>query len=353
MNALALRGLFRDAVLQVLDNRVFRVLLILTLVPVLATFIIGLGETSFSLFFGAWDLDYPDFLYALGDEPRVYLVELFRTMFVDELIGSVGITICVAATAFFVPLMLEKGSADLVFTKPLSRSVLYLSRFVTGLVFIGSLSLLLNLGIFLGIGLRSGLWYPGILWSTLTLIYVFSLVHGFTMLIGVLTKSTPAAMILGIMFFMFNGCVHGTWQTVEAFGTQLDAVATNNAAETEEEAQADDKWEAVKDAGRAALNGAHYVLPKTTEASDLMVHLQAKLGFDRSLAAREEFNQSSMERRNKRQEESFNPETMFSNRFGFDAEDWRYNAWFSLLSSLGFVAFVLGIGCWRISRLDL
>ena len=34
---------------------------------------------------------------------------------------------CIAATAFFVPRMLEKGAADTLFTKPLSRVVLLLS----------------------------------------------------------------------------------------------------------------------------------------------------------------------------------------------------------------------------------
>ena len=353
MNLLALRGLFRDALLQVLDNRVFRVLLVLALVPILATVLIGLNDESFSFLFGVWTVDYPDFLYQLGDEPRVYLVEIFRAAFVESIVGSVGITICVAATAFYVPVMLEKGSADLVFTKPLSRSVLYLSRYVTGLIFVGALAAFLNLGIYLGLGLRSGMWYPGILWSTLTLVYLFALVHGVTMLIGLLTKSTPAAMILGIMFFMFNGCVHSTWQMVEAYGAPLDQMTQGALAESEEEALEDEKFEALKTAGRKTLNAVHYALPKTTEAPELVVHVQAAFGFDKALEARSGFRESESERAAQSDFENVDPEAIFARRFGFDAEDWRYNAWFSLLSSLAFVGVVLGVGCWRLRRLDL
>lgn len=355
MSLLALRGLFRDSILQVLDNRVFRVLVILTLVPILATFVIGLGEERVSLLFGLKTLDYPDFMWAVADgvSPRAYIVELFRSIFVESIVGSVGLTICIAATSFFVPEMVQKGAADLVFTKPLPRWALYLSRYVTGLVFIGALGLVLNAGIFLGLGLRSGYWYPGFLWSTLTLVYIFGLIHGVTMLIGLVTKSTPAAMILGIMFFSLNGCVHGTWMFVDGFGSQLDAMTTAPESEDEAEREEADKWDALKTFGKRALDTAHFALPKTTEAPMLLVLVQDAVGYDDSLAIRTAFSDHELERARESNQESVNGELQFQKRFSFDAEEPRYNAWVSLLSSLAFVGVVLAIGFWLLGRMDL
>ena len=374
----ARRGLLLESVLQVLDNRVFRVLVGLSLIPILATFLIGLNETSFSFLFGLWDVDYPQFLFDMTSDPRTQLIEIFRVTFVDSVVGSLGVTICVAATAFFVPLMLEKGSADLVFTKPTGRITLYLSRYVTGLLFIGCLSLFLNGGIFLGIGLRSGFWYPSILWSTLTLVYLYSLVHAVTMLIGLVTRSTPAAMILGIMFFSFCGCVHGGWQTVEAIGPTISKAAAASEAKAQKAAAAEvgdefqvsepssKTWSKIANACKSLLYAVHYALPKTSEAVDLTLQVQAAFGFDESLAVRSEFFENEAERQKQEAEEKaktkgtqnansnfMDPEQSFSQRFGFDAEDWRYNAWFSLLSSLAFTLAVLGLGCWRIRRIDL
>jgi ABC-type transport system involved in multi-copper enzyme maturation permease subunit len=375
------RGLLLESVLQVLDNRVFRVLVGLSLIPILATFLIGLNETSFSFLFGLWNVDYPEFLSGMTGDPRAALIEIFRTTFVDSIVGSLGVTICVAATAFFVPLMLEKGSADLVFTKPTSRVTLYLSRYLTGLLFIGCLGLFLNGGIFLGIGLRSGLWYPGILWSTLTLVYLYALVHAVTMLIGLVTRSTPAAMILGIMFFSFCGCVHGGWQSVEMFGPAIAKTTAASKAKAQKAQQADpadsdaqleaieaasESWSKIASVGKSILYAAHYTLPKTSEAPELILRVQAAFGFDESLALRSEFVENEGDRQSRRDAERargkgedpqsdpfMNPEHAFGESFGFDAENWRYNAWFSLLSSLAFTLAVLGFGCWRIRRIDL
>jgi len=365
---LAIRGLFQDSALQVLDNKVFRVLLGLALLPILVTFVIGIHEHSFSILFGLWEIDYPNWISMLGDDPRGALLELFIDAVINSFAGGIGVTICVAATAFFVPRMLEKGSADLVFTKPISRSVLYLSRYFTGIFFIALLATFLTVGMYLGVLLASGLSYPAILWSTLTLIYIFALVHGVTMLIGVFTKSTPAAMILGMMFFFGNGCVHTGWQVVDAFTTEENPMSAVIAEGMEEGSP----WDTVKDIAVAALDGAHYVLPKTSDAPLVVLHTQdalfgtkraaTRMDMQTSFTTREEERRA--ERRAERGEtdeaeapaedfESQNdPETWFEQHFAWDAPELRYNVWFSILSSALFTIFILGLGCWRIRRMD-
>lgn len=359
--SLALRGLFQDSALQVLDNKVFRVLLALALLPILVTFVVGLHEHSFSILFGLWEIDYPSWISMLGDDPRGALLEMFIDGVINSLAGGVGITVCVAATAFFVPRMLEKGSADLVFTKPISRSVLYLSRYFTGLFFIALLGSFLTFGMYLGVLVASGLSYPAILWSTLTLIYIFALVHGVTMLIGALTRSTPAAMILGMMFFFGNGCVHGGWQVVDAFTSEENPMS-EVISEGMEEGSA---WDTVKDVAVAALDGAHYVLPKTSDAPLVILHTQDALFGSERAATRESMQETFTSRQEERRHErddaggsddefasQNNPDTWFEKHFAWDAEELRYNIWFSILSSAVFTILVLGLGCWRIRRMD-
>ncbi|MBC8451428.1 MAG: ABC transporter permease [Planctomycetes bacterium] len=362
---LAISGLFLDSTLQVLDNKVFRVLVGLAILPILITFVVGIREDSFSLLFGLWELDYPNWISMLGDDPRSALIELFLDVVVNSIAGSMGITVCVAATAFFVPRMLEKGSADLVFTKPLGRSVLFLSRYVTGLFFIAALGLFLTVGMYLGVLIASGLSYPGILWSSLTLVYIFALVHGVTMLIGLLTRSTPAAMILGIMFFFGNGCVHTSWQIVDQFTSEDNALANAMALEEDDGSG----WDTVKNVAIGVLDGLHYVLPKTSDAPLVVLHTQEALFSSGRIAAREEMLDSFEERqveertkrnarleeaeRKKREERQQDPDdSYFERQFSWRAEELRYNAWFSVLSSLLFTVMVLGVGCWRIRRMD-
>jgi len=240
--------------------------------------------------------------------------------------------------------------------------VLYLSRYFTGLFFIALLGTFLTVGMYVGVLLSSGLSYPAILWSTLTLIYIFALVHGVTMLIGVFTKSTPAAMILGIMFFFGNGCVHSGWQIVDALTSDENPMSAMIADGTDEGST----WDTVKDVAIGALDGAHYALPKTSDAALVVLHTQDAL-FGTSRAERRKLlNDSFQERRDERhtedvetdppatdiQEPDPDPEAWYENHFGWDAPELRYNAWFSVLSSLLFTLVVLGLGCWRIRRMD-
>lgn len=360
MSATVLKGIFLDALYQVLDNRVFRVLLWMTLLPILATFLVGVREDGFSLVFGLWTPGYPAAVGLMGPDPRAALVEIFLDTVVTSLVGGMGMTICLAATAFFVPRMLEKGAADLVFVKPIPRWVLYLARYVTGIVFVALLSVALTGGMYLGVLTSSGLSYPAILWSSLTLVYLYALVHGVTMLIGILTRSTPAAMILGIVFFFGNGCVHGSWQLVDQFRheeslrTALVGVASTDPDEDPEAGEDDpDTWSGILSLGAKALDGLHYVLPKTSDAPLVVLHVQEALLPSGRLETRSELY-SGMDKQTTdgTGNESPGQENWFEQHFSFHAEELRYNAWFSLLSSLAFTLGVLGLGMWRLRRMD-
>jgi ABC-type transport system involved in multi-copper enzyme maturation permease subunit len=359
--SLAVRGLFQDSTLQVLDNKVFRVLVALALLPIILTFVVGLHEHSFSFLFGLWEIDYPEWITMLGPDPRGAMLEMFIDAIIVSFAGMGGLTVSVAATAFFVPRMLEKGSADLVFTKPISRSVLYISRYFTGLLFIALLGGFMTFGTYLGVLLASGVNYPAILWSTITLVYIFALIHGVTMLIGALTKSTPAAMILGIMFFFGNGCVHQGWQVADAFTSEENPMSAVIADSTDEGSS----WDTVMDVALATLNTVHYILPKTSDASLVVMQTQDALFGSNRAATRKELQSTITERQQKERAErkakrgdepqedfSPDPDAWFENHFAWDAPELRYNIWFSILSSLLFTTVILGLGCWRIRRMD-
>jgi ABC-type transport system involved in multi-copper enzyme maturation permease subunit len=371
--ALALRGLFADAVYQVLDNRVFRVLIGLSLLPILLTFLVGLKEESISLLFGMWTFDYPAMSAMLGEDPRPVAIEWLLDIVIDGFVGNIGMTLSVAATAFFVPRMLEKGAADLVFVKPLSRWTLYISRYVTGLVFVGLLGLFLTTGIYFGLLLVSGYNAPEVLWSSLTLVYLFGMIHAVTMLIGVYTRSTSAAMILGLVFFFGNGCVHKTWQVKDQAGHILVEQMESSSNDPESEAEAHEAkgttpWIGLVKGVYFALDSVHYILPKTSDATLVTLHIQDAVFGSGRLAIRRKMEQAAMEDFDKDMDDarsrpgdrdgppdSFNSETLgdsFESQFAWDAEETRYSVWFSILSSMAFTGLMLLLGMWKLRRSD-
>ena len=61
MNRPTLRGLFQDALYQVLDNLGFRILFFLFLVPVLLSFVVSFRDTSIAILW-YWEWDYAEFV---------------------------------------------------------------------------------------------------------------------------------------------------------------------------------------------------------------------------------------------------------------------------------------------------
>lgn len=286
MNAQVVRALFRDALYQVLDNKVFRILVGVVGLLVALTFVIGARDDALVLLFGWKEIRYAtifDFFnipYPGLEGAGEILVQRVQQLIVDGLAGTLGIIFAVAATAFFVPRMLEKGAADTLFSKPVARFALLFSRYLAGLLFVAILAVVLVGGMHVGFLLNSGYSDPGFLWSILTLVYVFALLHGVSVLTGVLTRSTVASILLTLVFMLFTGCVHQSWRVKELFldentaarmhGDEEDPEAAAEAAAHDEE----DRWRTLL---FTALDTVHYVLPKTSDASSIARKLRQDL----------------------------------------------------------------------------
>ncbi|HTF88930.1 MAG TPA: ABC transporter permease subunit, partial [Planctomycetota bacterium] len=216
------KALFKDALYQVLDNRIFRLLVILVGVLVLPTFLIAAKPEELVVFFGWKTFQYADVLGNFNIEmpadttaAHATLIQSVQTLLVDQIAGNFGLIFAIAATAFFVPRLVEKGAADTVFSKPVSRAALLLSRYVAGLLFVGILVTVLVVGMHVGLLLNSGYSDPGFLWAIPVMIYKYGILHAFSLLVAVLTRSSVAAILTTLMFFAFSGCVHTGWQVKE------------------------------------------------------------------------------------------------------------------------------------------
>lgn len=289
-----------DALYQVLDNWVFRILAGLTLIPILFTFLLGFREDEIVFLFGLQRWEYGSFLDVLStlagggpgisgaiEDKQGLMIESVLQIFLEQTAGTIGVLFCIAATAFFVPRMLEKGAAEVFFHKPVSRGALYLSRYFAGLLFIGLVSLVMVGGMYLGLSLVSGHHDPGILLAALNLTYLFGLVYSFSMLVGVVTRSSVAAILLTTIFFFFNGCIHQIWIVKEmGFDKQridrMEDVAADEAAgtdapepdlETPDESE-EDPLTAFQRALLWTLDAFHFVLPKTSDADVIATKLR-------------------------------------------------------------------------------
>lgn len=282
------KALFKDALYQVLDNKVFRLLAILILVLVLPTFLIAAKPDALVILFGWKEYNYTDVLSTfqipvpgVPEDAAATLIQHTQTLLVDQIGGTFGLIFAIAATAFFVPRMVEKGAADTIFSKPVSRWALFFSRYVAGLLFVAILTSVLVLGMHLGLLLNSGYSDIGFMWSIPVMIYKYAVLHAFSLLIAVWTRSSVAAILTTLMFFAFNGCVHTGWQIKEWQQTRHKIEISSG------EATEGDDPSTLMNGMLATLDVLHFTLPKTSDAAVISQNLRRAIA-ERALAFQDE-----------------------------------------------------------------
>lgn len=285
------RALLEDARQQVLDNLVFRLLAILVVPLIFVSFALGFGDQRISVLWGAWSIEYPDLFEAFGqgspqgpppgmEHPGELFVQNLQALFVQTLGGVFGVMFCVAATAFFVPRMMEKGAADTLFSKPVGRFTLLLARYFSGLLFVAALATVLVVGMFCGFWVGSGYRDTGFLWGIATITYLYGILHAFSIMVGTWTRSSVVAILVALLLWTFSTSIHWGWK-VKEYNQNKSIIAT--VRETSEENG--EKPPAEEDGGSGVfvpllvrtLDTLHYVLPKTGDSDELTAMLRKAL----------------------------------------------------------------------------
>jgi ABC-type transport system involved in multi-copper enzyme maturation permease subunit len=107
----------------------------------------------------------------------------------------IGVMLGIFATASLIPHMLEKGTIDLLLSKPVSRPVLFGSRYLGALLVAGANLLYFVCGVGVILAFKTGVWNGGFFLAGLLMTVYFGALLAFLVLVGSLLRSTT----IGIM----------------------------------------------------------------------------------------------------------------------------------------------------------
>ncbi|HLG42686.1 MAG TPA: ABC transporter permease [Planctomycetota bacterium] len=169
------------------------------------------GETSafhltrvgrISVFFGTWTFDPP---FGMSIAQVVYAFEYSIFEYGACLLGVV---LALIVTAGMVPNLLHRGTIEFWLSKPVGRTQLVALKFIGGIVFIVPIGLAILGGSFLVLSLRSGYWNWWYLASLGVFISYFAILHALSMLFGMMTRSTVAALLLTAVVWVLSSVVY-------------------------------------------------------------------------------------------------------------------------------------------------
>jgi ABC-type transport system involved in multi-copper enzyme maturation permease subunit len=149
--------------------------------------------------------------------PLGQFVHFWEDTIVNTLGAAVALLISTIITAFFIPNMLRKGSIDLLIVKPIHRTTLLVYKYIGGLLFMFLNTAFVVGGIWLILGVRTGIWGPGFLASILVLTFQFALYYAVSTLVGVVTRSAIAAILVACFsWFVFSFVIGNGYQILDA-----------------------------------------------------------------------------------------------------------------------------------------
>lgn len=383
-------AMFLDAYRELNHRRLFWITLSLSLVAVAAFAAIGNDEEGLTILH--WSIPFP-FLSTSFIPSADFYKFIFAQLGVGYWLGWIASIIALVSTASIFPDFVDRGSIDLMLSKPIGRARLFLTKFATGLLFAGLQVLVFTVASFLVIGFRGGDWELWLFVAIPIVLIFYSYLFAVQAVIGLLTRSVIASIIGVLLFWMLLFLVQTgdgatlAWRVTQEITTERradrldrlqaisveaederlrlaelaadgDAFAEQDLVEATDESdllaarflavqeeQADELG--VLETARTVNDWFHLantVLPKTGETIDMLSRIlrdQADLVIPTSEDGDETIRRFG---------EMVGPRE-FNERL-IAAQDESHSYAWVLTTSLGFEALVLGFGVWRFSRRD-
>lgn len=185
---------FREGIAK---KTILTILILNTLI--IGFFLIALGAAQDTLFIFGMDLEQ-------APEEVLRAVEAGIVAFFYQ----ISIFIGVFAISSFFPNMQEKGTIDLLLSRPMSRFNIYLAKFIGCALVVLLIIGYLILGTWLVIGLKTGVYHIEYLYTIPVFMLIFAAFLGFVAMMGILSRnSTTSAVTTLFIPFLFSAILFG------------------------------------------------------------------------------------------------------------------------------------------------
>ena len=132
-------------------------------------------------------------------------------------LGFLGVFLCLLVTAGIIPRTFEPGEISLLLSKPVRRSVLFVTKFFGGCFFTLVYATVLVVGIFFLLWWRMGFWRPELLWCIPVYVFLFAIYYSISAVAGAIWRNSIVALALVVVF----------WLGVTTIGTMEAALKQN------------------------------------------------------------------------------------------------------------------------------
>ncbi|MDZ7343135.1 MAG: ABC transporter permease [candidate division KSB1 bacterium] len=148
-------------------------------------------------------------LFGQGGEQQIEIARLHQMIIrVESVLAMLmyggGIFFAIFATASLVPNMLEKGSVDLLLSRPFARWQILLGRYLGALSIVAINVAYLIGGAWLILSLKTGFWHASFLLSGVIIILVFGVLYAIMTFVGVTARNSGVSIMAAYLVIFFS-----------------------------------------------------------------------------------------------------------------------------------------------------
>jgi ABC-type transport system involved in multi-copper enzyme maturation permease subunit len=199
-------ALFLDAYRELNAKKLFWITLILSglVVGVFAAFSIN----KVGITFLHWEIDTQGRLTSEVMPPAKFYIFVFANVAIPWWFSIGAGILALVSTASIFPDFIASGSIELTLSKPISRVRLFLTKYLTGLLFVGLQVLAFTTAAFLVIWIRGGSREFQIFLAVPIVVLTFSYLYCICVLLGLITRSTIASLLLTVLAYFGLWSLH-------------------------------------------------------------------------------------------------------------------------------------------------
>ncbi|MDA8744701.1 ABC transporter permease [Rubripirellula amarantea] len=201
-----------------------------------------------------WAVDKPQFERLIN--------QFVLPLMINWLLGFILVFLGILVTASIIPDMLQPGSLHLLLSKPISRTILLLAKFIGGCAFVLVCVTQLVLGLYLIAGFRLDIWNARLLLCIPVSVFLFSVFYSVSVLAGLRWRSPILAigvtvifggicLLVGFIGALFDGLVKNPDQVRQLTVVGDDVFATTRGGGLIRFDDAQSKWIEIFESGPA------------------------------------------------------------------------------------------------------
>ena len=130
-----------------------------------------------------------------------FVIKTALVLLTNFVVGMIGVFCGIVVTASIIPQTFDAGAIDLLLSKPISRPLLFLTKFVGGCAFMLIIAAYMLAGLWLVVGLRQGVWHTALVWCIPIFLFVFAVYYGVSALAGVIWRNTIVSIVVTFLFW--------------------------------------------------------------------------------------------------------------------------------------------------------